>query len=357
MANARPPANHGLLAAPHADTVAAAPVRGDLIVGQGSAPSQWTRLPLGAAGRCLVSNGSDAIWNTCLYTGFTGGSVAFADGSGSLAESPGRFVWDNANRKLSIGNNLGAATVYVYDAQTATGSTELAVRAGQGQGSDPVQRWLSASGAELGRVEGNGHIQAAAFRAASTSARAAWQDSGTSSDPTSASGDMWFNVTAQAHKAAHLGQAHPLSQVICSATGGSTSAATLSRLGSCTLPANLLKPGDRVQLSFDFAHTGVVSGFVVEVRWGGTVMMSRTVASQDSVVSGRAEGAVHSAGAQWSTQSWGTSLAFGASAGTAGDAVSSPLTIDFLGRLGASSSDTLTLRGFSVVRYPAQLNP
>ncbi len=357
MTNARTPTVHGLLAAPHSDTATAAPVRGDLVVAQGSAPSQWTRLPVGFAGRCLVSNGSDAVWNTCLYTGFTAGSVPFTGASGSLEQNAARFVWDNANRKLSVGNNIGAATLYVYDAQAATGATELTVRAGQGQGSDPIQRWLSAAGSELGRVEGDGRIQATAFRGASTSSRAAWQDAGSSSDPAGASGDVWFNASAQAHKAAHLGQSHPLPQVICSTTGGSTSVATLSRLGTCTVPANLLKPGDRVELRFDYAHSGMVSGFTVEVRWGGTTVASRTAAAGETLVTGRADAAVYSGGAQWSAQSWGTTLSFAALAGTAGDALASPLTMDFLGRLTTASTDAVTLRSFTVLRYPAQQNP
>ncbi|HWR52192.1 MAG TPA: hypothetical protein VN428_13860 [Bryobacteraceae bacterium] len=357
MANARTPAVHGLLASAHSDTAAAAPVRGDLVVAQGSSPSQWTRLPVGPAGRCLVSNGSDAVWNTCLYSGFTAGSVPFADASGSLAQNATRFVWDNANRKLSIGNNVGAATLYVYDAQPATGATELTVRAGQGQASDPLQRWLSAAGAEVGRVEADGRIQAGAFRSASTSTRAAWQDAGSSSDPTAASGDVWFNATAQAHKAAHMGQAHPISQVICSSTGGSTSATALSRLGSCTVPANLLKTGDRVELRFDYFHSGTATGFVAEVRWGGTTVTSRSAAAGETLLTGRADAAVHSGGAQWSAQSWGTTLALTASAGNAGDALGSPLTIDLLGRLATASADSVSLRNFTVLRYPAQHNP
>lgn len=53
---------HALLSASHSDTLAAAVVRGDLIVG--SAVPQWTRLAVGAANSVLTSNGSDPSWST-----------------------------------------------------------------------------------------------------------------------------------------------------------------------------------------------------------------------------------------------------------------------------------------------------
>ena len=62
-----------------------------------------------------MSNGSDAVWNTCLYTAFTSGSVAFVDANGNLAQNNSRFHWDNSNRRLSLGNNLAQATLYLYD--------------------------------------------------------------------------------------------------------------------------------------------------------------------------------------------------------------------------------------------------
>lgn len=53
---------HALLSATHTDVVASAPVRGSLIVG--NATPAWARLALGASGRFLRSNGTDAIWST-----------------------------------------------------------------------------------------------------------------------------------------------------------------------------------------------------------------------------------------------------------------------------------------------------
>jgi len=54
-------AAHALLSASHSDTLAAAVVRGDLVVG--SSVPQWTRLPIGPAYALLLSNGSDPAWD------------------------------------------------------------------------------------------------------------------------------------------------------------------------------------------------------------------------------------------------------------------------------------------------------
>src|SRR5204862_6523510 len=102
--------------------------RGDLIVGQGSTV-KWMRLPLGAANRCLISNGQDAVWNACLYTGFTAGSVPFVNASGVLAQDGAFFFWDSANRRLGLGTNTPAAN--------------LTVQASSSQGSADLTRWLS----------------------------------------------------------------------------------------------------------------------------------------------------------------------------------------------------------------------
>ena len=66
------------------------------------------------------------------------------------------------------------------------------------------------------------------------------------------------------------GQAHgaAMAQVLCSANGQSTGLAALSPLGACDIPAGALKPGDRIEVRFNFAHTGAVSGFGMEVDWG-----------------------------------------------------------------------------------------
>jgi hypothetical protein len=146
-------------------------------------------------------------------------------------------------------------------------------------------------------------------------------------------------------------------QVICSSTGTGTNGTSTIRLGSCTIPAGLLAAGDRLEIQADYLHQGTGSGFAAEVRWGSTTILSRTAAPGDTAIAIRATSGIHSAGAAWNVQSWGSSLPIAAAVGEANDSTSSPIVVDLLGRMVSTGSDTLTLRSFLVVRYPAQANP
>ncbi|MGA2435899.1 MAG: hypothetical protein ABSG25_11495 [Bryobacteraceae bacterium] len=349
---------HALLSATHTDTAPAAPVRGDLIVAQGTSMPLWARLPLGQANRCLVSNGSDTVWGACLFTGLTAGSIPFIDASGNLTQNNTQLIWNNANRKLSIGNSTGTATAYIYDSQTATGVTGLVVRAGQAQGSNPLEQWLDASGNQLAQVDAQGRFTGAVFKGNSSAGGAAWQDAGSASDPgLVTNGDMWFNTSSQSQKTAEAGQAHPGVRVLCGSVGIATSSTALTQLGTCTIPAGLLYAGDRVEIRFDYSHEGTATGFTFEIHWGGTTLLSRAGSASDMVVAGRADAGIDGSGAHWSTESWGTVLAASFSAGSAGDSIAAPITVALDGRMAAATSDTVTLRNFTVIRYPAQANP
>jgi hypothetical protein len=63
-------------------------------------------------------------------------------------------------------------------------------------------------------------------------------------------------------------------------------------------------------------------------------------------------------GAQiWDAQSWGNSLSFAAVVGSAAENMGSSLTISLLSAMAGATSDSVILRNFTVVRYPAQTNP
>ncbi len=358
LADARAALGHALLGDPHSDTLAGGPERGDLIVAQGTTPTTWQALSLGEANRCLISNGADVVWNACLFTGFTAGVLPFVDSQGNLAQNASRLTWDDSNRRLSVGNNLGVTTVYVYDATPGAGVTGLTVRGGQSQGSQPLQSWQGESGAEVGFVDASGMVAGVTFRASGSATRAAWQETGTTADPSTRSdGDSWQNSTQQARKGVAAGLVYTLPQVMCSNTGVSTSATASTRLGSCTFPASFLQPGDRVDIRFDYSHEGAGTGFVIEVRWGGTTMVTRSAAMGESRVTGKAEAGINASGAHWSVQTWGSALTLAAGVGLATDSLASPLTVDFRGHMQSSTAETVTLRNFTVVRYPAQNNP
>lgn len=145
-------------------------------------------------------------------------------------------------------------------------------------------------------------------------------------------------------------------QVICSGSGQSTSLATPAVLGSCLIPAGALSAGDRIEIRFDYSHQGGSTPFTAQVAWGATTLLSRAGTANETVFAGRADTVGTPAGTQWSGSTWGVALAFAASAGTTPDRFATPLTATFSGQLNAASSDTVTLRNYTVIRYPAQGN-
>jgi hypothetical protein len=146
-------------------------------------------------------------------------------------------------------------------------------------------------------------------------------------------------------------------QVVCSAVGTTTSATTPTTLGTCTLPAGLLGTGDRVEVRFHFVHHGTTTGFTPQVAWGATPVLSRTNAAGDTAFAGTLQFAINAGSQPWNGQSWGSSLAFATLMGLASLDTTQSLTIAFQGQMSAAGGDNVFLGGFTVVRYPAQVNP
>ena len=143
-------------------------------------------------------------------------------------------------------------------------------------------------------------------------------------------------------------------QVICSTAGTSTSSANFTSLGACTIPANVLQTGDRVELHFDLAHTGGSVGFEYQAIWGATTLTDRVAPAAEAMVAGKGEAGLYNGGAQARAESWGTVLAFAASVANATDNVAPGITVSFPVKLVQTATDTVTLVNFTVVRYPAQ---
>lgn len=147
-------------------------------------------------------------------------------------------------------------------------------------------------------------------------------------------------------------------QVVCSTTGGSTASTTPTQLGSCTLPAGFLSTGDRLEIEYNFGHTGSSIGFTGLVQVAGVTVASRSAAASESLLAGRTSFGLYSGNQVWSTESWGSStLGFATAAGTAGIDPTQIVTISFQGQMASSGADTAALQSFTVVRYPAQINP
>jgi hypothetical protein len=146
-------------------------------------------------------------------------------------------------------------------------------------------------------------------------------------------------------------------QVICSGAGSSTTAASSTQLGSCTIPAGLLGAGDRIEVQFQYAHAGTGSGFTGEVHWGATTVFSRSAAGSEAGLSGRLSLGLAAGMQAWNVQSWGAATAISATLGNAAEDTTQSLTISFRGQMSGTTTDSVSLRNFTVLRYPAQTNP
>jgi hypothetical protein len=146
-------------------------------------------------------------------------------------------------------------------------------------------------------------------------------------------------------------------QVVCSSPGSSTTAATLTSLGTCTVPAGLLGSGDRLEVQLQYGHTGTTTGFTGEIHIGSAVVLSRNEAAGESLFAGKIGFGIYTSGQVWDAQSWGVSTAFQAAAGTASLDTTQALTVSFLGQMAAAGADSIAVRNLTVIRYPAQSNP
>lgn len=150
-------------------------------------------------------------------------------------------------------------------------------------------------------------------------------------------------------------QGPPAPQILCAGMGTATSSPTLTTLGACTIPAGTLQPGDRVKIDFDYSHEGSLTGFTFAVNWGTTLLVKRSGAVGDAFIAGWAEAGANTSACQMSVQTWGTLLGLGAGVLNAYDSLQFNIVLALQGQMAATTTDTVTLRNFSVVRYPATL--
>jgi hypothetical protein len=140
-------------------------------------------------------------------------------------------------------------------------------------------------------------------------------------------------------------------QILCSGLGGGTNSSALSSIGSCVIPGGFLGAGDRVEIRFNFEHQGSAGGFTFAIQWGATTVMARTGSPSDAQIAGRIDAALTATGAQLSNESWGTSLPFAAGLGASLIDYTAGIVVNFQG-MTSLSAETLTLRNFTVTRFP-----
>jgi hypothetical protein len=146
-------------------------------------------------------------------------------------------------------------------------------------------------------------------------------------------------------------------QVVCSSTGSGTSNKALTELGSCTIPAGLLGSGDRLEVQFQYGHTGTTTGFTGVVQIGGTTVASRSGGATEALLAGHTSFGIYGSSQVWDTQTWGIGLSFAVNAGASAENTGLALRVSLLGQMAGATSDSVSLRNFTVVRYPAQANP
>lgn len=164
----------------------------------------------------------------------------------------------------------------------------------------------------------------------------------------------WYRLAPAAGSLIAGGLTAPAPQITCSASGTGTSSTTFTSVGSCTIPASVLQTGDRVEIHFDLAHQGTTVGFEFEALWGSTVAVDRIAPALEAMVAGKAESALYAGGAQLRAETWGSTLTYAAGVANATDSVVPPLKVDFQVKMLQTTSETVTLQNFTVVRYPAQ---
>jgi hypothetical protein len=140
-------------------------------------------------------------------------------------------------------------------------------------------------------------------------------------------------------------------QVICSGVGASTSAASMTDLGGCALPAASLQAGNRIEIRFTFSHAGSSSGFSFEADWGTSAILSRQASAADVAAAGSADSAMGASAAQISYQSWGSTLALGA--GIQNTSALTGIRVGFKAMVSTAGTDSVSLASYTVLLYPA----
>jgi len=147
------------------------------------------------------------------------------------------------------------------------------------------------------------------------------------------------------------------SQVVCGGVGGTTSAATITQLATCTIPAGVLGSGDRIEVRIQMAHTGSAAGFAGEVRIGGTTVVTRSAAFSETRLTGETDFSIFGTDQLWDSKTWGSALALAVTSGISAEDTSQALTVSFRGQMTSATSDSVSLHNYTVIRYPAQVNP
>jgi len=158
------------------------------------------------------------------------------------------------------------------------------------------------------------------------------------------------DILVASYRLSGSGSAAP--QILCSSVGTASSSDTATSLGTCTIPANVLQAGERVEVSADFTHEGTAKAFTLAAKWGADTLATRNLTATETNMAVRFSVGVHTANTVYGAETWGASSAGVRTAGAIVANYAVPLTIDFLGSLETAGGDGVTLRNYTVIRYP-----
>jgi len=131
---------HAILSAQHSDALAAAVVRGDIIIGN-STP-KWSRLAKGAANTVLKMGADDPAWGSVDWTEVTNkGGVITAISAAGGDQNTNNTTWTNSTTTISIANVVATDILYVTAtsqlwASTTAGASFGILRGGALKGGD-----------------------------------------------------------------------------------------------------------------------------------------------------------------------------------------------------------------------------
>jgi hypothetical protein len=145
--------------------------------------------------------------------------------------------------------------------------------------------------------------------------------------------------------------------VVCSGVGATTASASITNLGTCTIPAGVLGSGDHIEIRFQMTHSGTTTGFSGEVRIGSTTVIARSVAAGEDRLNGKVDFSLYGTNQTWDSQTWGSTTNLALVGGSSGEDTSQAVTVQFRGQMLSAGADSVSLRNFTVLRYPAQTNP
>jgi hypothetical protein len=141
--------------------------------------------------------------------------------------------------------------------------------------------------------------------------------------------------------------------ILCSGLGGSTSAISSTALATCTIPSTALQEGDRIEVKFAYQHFGSQIAPRIAVRWGNGDVLSRSLNASESGILGTVDFSINSGTALYVTDSRGVVSTQSVSLGTNAESLSGGITLTLRAHLASTSMETMYLRYYSVVRYPA----